>query len=46
MSINVDDGSVDFDNCQWVDDAKDICGSLVNIRPDGGLELVHTTARL
>jgi hypothetical protein len=45
VSINLDDGSVDFNDRCWVDGPRDICGSLLNVQADGGLELVHTTAR-
>jgi hypothetical protein len=44
VSICVEDRSVDFEERQWVDDEKDICGSIVTCRPDGTLTLVHSTA--
>lgn len=44
-SINVDTQSVDLER-RFLDDSKDICGSLVEIHDNGTVELVHTTAKL
>lgn len=30
----------------FVEGPKELCGSLVELQPDGGLLLVHTTARM
>lgn len=46
VSINLNDEDVDFYGRQWMEDHKDLCGSFVETRSDGALELVHTTAKL
>ncbi|KAJ5737723.1 uncharacterized protein N7483_002848 [Penicillium malachiteum] len=46
VAIDLERMSVDFQHRQWVLDSKDLCGSLIHLRSDGSLELVHTTARL
>lgn len=45
VSIDLQNMSVDFQSRQWVLDSKDLCGSLIQLRSDGSLELVHATAR-
>lgn len=45
VSIDVESFSVEFETRQWVLDSKDLCGSLVHLRSDGSLELVHSTAK-
>ncbi len=44
-SINIDDQLVDFQGRSFRVDSKDLCGSLVEIRSDGTVELVHLTAK-
>lgn len=46
VAIDIEGEAVDFYGRQWMVDAKDLCGSLVESRTDGSLELVHTTAEL
>jgi hypothetical protein len=45
-SIDVENQTVDFQRRQFRKDCKDLCGSLVELRDDGTLALVHTTAKL
>ncbi|KAG2418499.1 hypothetical protein HFD88_001600 [Aspergillus terreus] len=45
VAIDIDGETVDFYGRQWMVNAKDLCGSLVETRSDGSLELVHTTAK-
>lgn len=45
MSIDPDAKIVDFDGRRFRADSKDLCGSLVEIRPGGTVELVHMTAK-
>lgn len=45
-SINLDEQSVEFERQRFVVAPKDLCESLVEIRSDGTLELVHLTAKL
>ncbi|KAH6845783.1 hypothetical protein B0I37DRAFT_381087 [Chaetomium sp. MPI-CAGE-AT-0009] len=45
-SIDLDAQSVDFGMLSFRVDSKDLCGSLVEIRSDGTVELVHLTAKL
>ncbi|KAJ6002782.1 hypothetical protein N7451_005329 [Penicillium sp. IBT 35674x] len=45
VSIDLQNMSVDFQSRQWVLDSKDLCGSLIQLRSDGSLELVHATAK-
>ncbi|KAJ6150201.1 hypothetical protein N7471_001400 [Penicillium samsonianum] len=45
VSIDLEDETVDFHGRQWMLNSKDLCGSLVETRTDGSLELVHTTAK-
>ncbi|KAJ3454415.1 hypothetical protein MRS44_018309 [Fusarium solani] len=44
-SINLDERSVEVERNRFRVDAKDLCESLVEIQPDGTLELVHVTAK-
>lgn len=46
VAIDIEGETVDFYGRQWMVTAKDLCGSLVESRTDGSLELVHTTAEL
>lgn len=46
MSIALETEEVDFKGRQLRLDSKDLCGSLVENRSDGCVELVHLTARL
>jgi hypothetical protein len=43
--MDLEQGDINFEERQLLDDAKDLCGSLVEIRPDQTVELVHTTAK-
>ncbi|VBB81748.1 Putative protein of unknown function [Podospora comata] len=45
-SIDLETKSVDFRRLRFRVDSKDLCGSLVEIRSDGMVELVHLTAKL
>lgn len=45
-SIDLETKSVDFQRLRFRVDSKDLCGSLVEIRSDGTVELVHLTAKL
>ncbi|KAK4196326.1 hypothetical protein QBC40DRAFT_351857 [Triangularia verruculosa] len=45
-SIDVATETVDFRRLRFRVDSKDLCGSLVEIRSDGTVELVHLTAKL
>ena len=40
-----DEECVDFDERKLLIDSKELCGSLVEIRPGGTVELVHLTAK-
>lgn len=44
-SINLHAQCVDFERQMRVTSAKDLCGSLVDIREDGTVELIHLTAK-
>ncbi|KAF5508489.1 hypothetical protein CGCF413_v002621 [Colletotrichum fructicola] len=44
-SIDLDSQTVDSSNLQFLDNAKDLCGSLVEERGDGTVDLVHPTAK-
>lgn len=46
MSINLEAKDVDLKERQLRDGSKVLCGSLVEQRSDGSVELVHLTARL
>ncbi|KAI0022836.1 hypothetical protein F4780DRAFT_769516 [Xylariomycetidae sp. FL0641] len=45
-SIDVENQVVDLEHRRFVCNSKDLCGSLVEIREDGTVEFVHSTARL
>ncbi|KAH7308434.1 hypothetical protein B0I35DRAFT_464056 [Stachybotrys elegans] len=45
-SIDLDERSVSFHRRKFGKSIKDICASLVELRADGTLQLVHTTAKL
>ncbi|KAJ6104354.1 hypothetical protein N7523_010674 [Penicillium sp. IBT 18751x] len=45
VAIDIEGETVDFYSRQWLVNAKDLCGSLVETQSDGSLELVHTTAK-
>ena len=44
-SIDVENETVDLGQHRFRDDSKDLCGSLVEIRPNGAVELFHLTAK-
>lgn len=44
-SIDVDNRAVQFERRKFRVDPKDLCESLVDVRADGTIELVHMTAR-
>ncbi|KAK8130903.1 hypothetical protein PG984_007341 [Apiospora sp. TS-2023a] len=44
-AINVDEQSVELERRRIRKDIKDLCGPLVDIRVDGTVELVHSTAK-
>lgn len=46
MSINLEANDVDLEERQLRESSKVLCGSLVEQRSDGSVELVHLTARL
>ncbi|PYH29359.1 uncharacterized protein BO87DRAFT_430645 [Aspergillus neoniger CBS 115656] len=46
VSVDLEAEDVDLRNRQWILDSKDLCDSLVEMRTDGSLELVHGTAKL
>ena len=45
VAIDLEVQSVDYDGRMFRVDAKDLCGSLVEVRQSGNVELVHATAR-
>ncbi|KAL3475095.1 hypothetical protein BJX99DRAFT_259710 [Aspergillus californicus] len=45
ISIDLDTRQIDFENRKLLVNSKELCGSLVEIRPSGAIELVHTTAK-
>jgi hypothetical protein len=45
-AINLDEQNIDHEQQSFRVAPKDLCESLVEVRPDGGLELVHLTAKL
>ena len=45
-SMDLEAETVDFRKLRFRLDSKDLCGSLVEIRTDGTIELVHLTAKL
>ncbi|GLA90300.1 hypothetical protein AtubIFM56815_005863 [Aspergillus tubingensis] len=46
VSIDLEAEDVDFEGRQWILDSRDLCDSLVEVKTDGSLELVHATAKL
>ena len=46
VSIDLVDQTVNFEAQQLRNTAKELCGSLVEDRPDGSVILVHTTAKM
>ena len=45
VSIDMENRTVDFEGQRFRIDSKTLCGSLVEIRRDGSVELVHVTAK-
>lgn len=45
-AINLDERIVDHERQQFLVAPKDLCESLVEVRDDGTLELVHLSAKL
>ena len=45
VSINLEEETVDFDVRRLRIDARDLCGSLLEVRPGHRVELVHGTAQ-
>jgi hypothetical protein len=45
VSIDLENQSVNFEERKYRESSKDICASLVEIRSDDSIELVHSTAR-
>jgi hypothetical protein len=45
VSMDLESKTFDFDGLSFRVEAKDLCGSLVEIRPGGTVELVHSTAK-
>lgn len=45
-SITVDEQCVDFARYEFRNSGKELCGSLVELQPDGTLELIHITAKM
>lgn len=46
VSIDIENSCVDWQRRKLREDSKELCGSLVEIRFDGSVELVHHTAKL
>ena len=44
-SIKLEDSSFDLEKRRFRVDSKELCGSLVEIRDDGTVELIHLTAK-
>jgi hypothetical protein len=44
-SVDFDKRAVEFERRRFRVDPKDLCESLVDVRGDGSIELVHMTAR-
>lgn len=44
ISIDLQEMSIDVDR-RFVDGSKDLAGSLVELLPDGSVDLVHSTAK-
>jgi hypothetical protein len=45
VSMNSQDGTVDFENRRLCTHVKDICGSLIDVLPGDRVQLVHGTAK-
>jgi hypothetical protein len=45
-AINLEEQIIDHEHQRFLVAPKDLCESLVEIRSDGSLELVHLTAKL
>jgi hypothetical protein len=45
LSVDIVEGSVDFDGRKLRMDIRALCGAFVNSRPDDTIELVHPTAK-
>jgi hypothetical protein len=45
VSVDLENHSVNFEERKYRENSKDICASLVEIRSDNSIELVHSTAR-
>jgi hypothetical protein len=46
VSIDIENSCVAWERRKLREDSKELCGSLVEIRADGTVELVHQTAKL
>lgn len=44
VSIDLQEMTIDVDR-RFVDSSKDLAGSLVELLPDGSVDLVHSTAK-
>ena len=45
LSIRLDDKSIDLENRKIRKHLKEICGPIVEVHEDGGVELIHHTAK-
>jgi hypothetical protein len=45
VSLDLKQANYDFKGLSFAGEAKDVCGSLVEIGPTGSVELVHSTAK-
>lgn len=45
VSVDLENRDVDIDGRRFRVDSKHLCGSLVELRPEGTVELVHMTAK-
>lgn len=45
ISTDLEAMNVDFEGRSFLVDSKELCGSLVEVRPGGKVELVHTTVK-
>ena len=45
-SINLEKGEVEFERRRFQVSPEELCESLVTVRPDGSVELVHLTAKM
>ncbi|KAL2064449.1 hypothetical protein VTL71DRAFT_4943 [Oculimacula yallundae] len=44
-SVNLEEGEIAFDRQRFRVDLKDLCESLIDVRADGSIELIHLTAK-